>query len=71
MLFFCGVLIFFFKCFFEKFNQEHYQCVKQFGSRSGPTEDYQQTAKVTASRERVIHEWLFFMKLHETSFSKV
>ena len=58
--FFLWCADFFFKRFFEKFNQEHYQCVKQFGSRSGPTKDYQQTAKVTASRERVIQEVIFY-----------
>ena len=36
--FFCCRLLTFFKInFFEKFFQEHYQSVKQFGSRSGPT----------------------------------
>ena len=32
----CRLLTFFIINFFEKFFQEHYQSVKQFGSRSGP-----------------------------------
>ena len=35
--FFCRLLIFFKINFFEKLFQEHYQSVKQFGSRPGPT----------------------------------
>ena len=34
---FCRLLTFFKLNFFKKFFQEHYQSVKQFGSRSGPT----------------------------------
>ena len=34
----CSPLLTFFKIkFFKKLFQEHYQCVKQFGSKSGPT----------------------------------
>ena len=34
----CGLLIFFFKIYFlKKFFQEHYQCIKWIGSRSGQT----------------------------------
>ena len=37
-VFFCGLLIFFFKInFFEKYFHEYHQSVKQFGPRSGPT----------------------------------
>ena len=34
---FCRLLIFFKIIFFEKFFWEHYQSVKWFGTRSGPT----------------------------------
>ena len=47
--------------FFQKFFREHYQSVKQFGHRSGPTECWvqtvckvnEQTTEVTTSKERV------------------
>ena len=53
--------------FFKKFFQELYQRVKQFGSRSGPNfwfqtvcKGYQQTTKVTPSKERVNSTFFFF-----------
>ena len=58
---FCCHLLTFFKIdfFFKKFFQGHYQCVKRFWSRSGPTKSwsvsgYQQTAKVATSNESVM-----------------
>ena len=52
--------IFFQNQFFKKNFEEHYQSVKQFESRSGPTDlgpnglkGYLQTKKLPASKERV------------------
>ena len=65
--YFCRLLTFVKLNFFKRFHEyEYYQNVKQFGSRSGPTDDsvglirvqticngYQQMTKVTASKDRV------------------
>ena len=63
--FYCRLLFFSKLTFFKRFFQEHYQSVKQFGSRSGPTKNvgsdlspnvfkgYRQTTKVATSIERV------------------
>ena len=59
---FCCRLLAFFRINFQK----HYQSVKQFGFKSGPTicKGYQQTPKVAASKERVkmlpSRVWVFY-----------